>query len=109
MYTFDDSQLKLLKANSQIIDNAMSMCLLTAGHGWRSRTPSNKMEAMLTSGGGGGGGGGSSSGGLDHYCHWMDSGPNVFRSTSMEDKKQQSGEWYMLRRNFTLERLLLMK
>ena len=29
----------------------MAMCSLRAEHGWRSRTPNNKMEAMLTAGG----------------------------------------------------------
>ena len=27
----------------------MAMCSLRAEHAWRSRTPNNKMEAMLTS------------------------------------------------------------
>ena len=34
----------------------------------------------------------SFSGGLDHCCQWMDSSLIVFRFTSMENKKKQSGE-----------------
>ena len=51
MYTSDDSQSKFFRENAQIINNAMAMCSLKAEHGWRSRTPNNNMEAMLTSGG----------------------------------------------------------
>ena len=51
MCTSDDSQSKFFRKNGQIINNAMAMCSLTAEHGWRSRTPSNEVEAMLTSGG----------------------------------------------------------
>ena len=51
MYTSDDSQSNFFRENAQIINNAMAMYSLTAECGWSSRTPSNKMEAMLTSGG----------------------------------------------------------
>ena len=51
MYTSDDSQSKFFRENASIINNAMALCSLRAECGWRSRTPNNKMEAMLTSGG----------------------------------------------------------
>ena len=51
MYTSDDSQPKFFREKAQIINNAMEMCSLRAECRWRSRTPNNKMEAMLTSGG----------------------------------------------------------
>ena len=51
LYISDDSVSQFFRENARIINNAMAMCSLRADRGWRSRTPNNKMEAMLTSGG----------------------------------------------------------
>ena len=51
LYTSDDPESRFFRENARIINNAMAMCSLRADRGWRSRTPNNKMEAMLTSGG----------------------------------------------------------
>ena len=51
IYTSDDSESRFFKQNARIINNTMAMCSPRADHGWSSRTPNNKMEAMLTPGG----------------------------------------------------------
>ena len=85
MYTSDDCQSKFFRANSQVINNATSMCSLMAEHGWSSRTPNRKMEAMPTSGR-------QLFRRIGSLMPLDGQQPKLFKSISTEHKKQQSGK-----------------
>jgi hypothetical protein len=52
LYTSVDDDLALhFRENSRTYNNGMAMCSVTAKGGWKSRTPNNKQESMLTANG----------------------------------------------------------